>query len=141
MELTLLQDGTETNILSLHRSDPKVEEERLSEADLVLDEVDLTRVELALVKDQAMSFLRSNGGVLAQPVVLFWIKNDGVYTSLFPTTDGNALAQSIATGHVFPTDWKFPTEAVPGVTPRDALWGNVFRTVYALAMKFRDKPG
>ena len=159
-DLTLLQDGTATRILSFRRSNSNDEEERLSEVCLVLDEVDLSPVQFALVKNEAITYLRRNGGVLAQPVSIFWIRIDGVYTSAFPTTDGLMLAADIASNHTFSTVWKFHpvpelgattpqifsteqpgTAPPPGVTVRDALWNDVLRSVYGLAVKWRDKPG
>jgi VWFA-related protein len=113
----------------------------LSEVCLVLDEVDLSPVQFALVKSAAIDFLRRNDGGLEQPVSILWVKADGVYGSASPTTDGNDLAQDIATSHVFPTDWMFRSKPDPGVTVRDALWVDVLHTVYGLAVKWRDKPG
>jgi len=138
---TLLQDGAATNILSFHRSNANSQDERLSEVCLVLDEVDLSPVQFALVKDDAINFLRSNGGILAQPVSILWVKADGVYTSALFTIDGNGLAQDIASNHVFRTNWMFHSKPDPGVTVRDALWNDVLQTVYGLALKWRDKPG
>jgi hypothetical protein len=56
-DLTLLQDGTATRILSLHRSNPNDEEERLTEVCLILDEVDLSPTQFALVKNEEIKFL------------------------------------------------------------------------------------
>jgi VWFA-related protein len=158
-DLNLLQDGTATRILSFRRSSSSDEEERLNEVCLVLDEVDLSPVQFALVKNETINYLRRNGGVLAQPVSILWIRTDGVYTSAFPTTDGLMLAADIASNRAFPTVWKFHSvpqpgatlqifstvqsgvSPPPGVSVRDALWNEVLRSVYALAVKWKDKPG
>lgn len=140
-DLTLLQDGTATKILSFHRSNANSDDGRLSEVCLVLDEVDLSPDQFAFVKNDAIDFLRSNGGILAQPVSVLWVKPDGVYTSAFFTIDGNGLAQDIASNHVFRTSWMFYDKPDPRVTVRDALWNDVLHTVYGLAVKWRDKPG
>lgn len=140
-DLTLLQDGTATKILSFHGSNQNDDQERLSEVCLVLDEVDLSPVEFALVENQTISFLRRNGGLMPQPVSIMWLKTDGVYSSAFSTSDGSSLAQEITSNHVFPTVWKFPPELHPGISLRDTLWDEVLRTVYAQAVKWRDKPG
>jgi hypothetical protein len=152
-DLTLLQDGTATRILSFHRSNSSDEEEHLSEISLVLDEVDLSPGQFAIVENAAISFLRRNGGVLAQPVSILWVRTDGVYASGFPTTDGNSLARQITSKAAFPIVWKFPllpqsvvtckpgASPKPCVTVRDALWNEVLRSVYGLAVKWKDKPG
>ena len=122
-------------------------------SDTLLDEVDLSAVQFSLVKDETIKYLFSNDGVLTKPVSVLWVRSDGVYTSSFPTTDGNKLARDIAAGHVFPSSWKFRSKPPgggklqAGITPqvavdlRDALWNEVLRTVYALALKWRNKPG
>jgi VWFA-related protein len=140
-DLTLLQDGTPANILSFHRSKPGDKDAQLTEVCLVLDEVDLSAAQFDLAKTEAIEFLRSNGGMLAQPTSILWVRTGGVYSSAFPTTDGFLLAQDIASSHVFATDWMFHSKPRPGVTIRDDLWNEVLRTVYALAVKWRDKPG
>jgi len=140
-DLSLLQDGTATNILSFHRSNSADENERLSEVYLVLDEVDLSQAQFALVKDAAINFLRRNDGVLAHPTSILWVRTGGIYASAFPRTDGNALAQDIASNRIFPTAWKFQPEPQFGVTLRDALWHQVLRTLYGLAVKWSDEPG
>ncbi|HEX4321721.1 MAG TPA: hypothetical protein VHZ52_12495 [Acidobacteriaceae bacterium] len=140
-DLTLQQDGTATKVLSFHRSNSNDEDERLNEVCLVLDEVDLSPMQFAFVKNEAINFLRRNDGVLAQPVSILWVKTDGVYGSAFPSTDGNDLAQDIATNHVSPTALKFYMDPQPNVTPRDARSIEVLRTVYAAAVNWRDKPG
>jgi VWFA-related protein len=136
-DLTLLQDGAAAKIVSFHRSSLS----DFSEACLVLDEVDLSPVDLALVENETISFLRRNGGVLPQPVSILWVKADGVYRSRFPTTDGNSLAQDITSNHMFPTPWKFRRTRQPGISLRDTLWDEELRTVYAQAVKWRDQPG
>jgi hypothetical protein len=113
--LTLLQDGTPTKILSFHSSQSGDKDADLTEVCLVLDEVDLSSTQFDLVKTEAIEFLRSNGGMLAQPVSILWVRNDGVYSSAFPTTDGFILAQDIASGRVFPTDWMFDIKPRPNV--------------------------
>jgi hypothetical protein len=152
-DIALLQDGAATKILSFHRSNSNSEDERLSEVCLVLDEVDLSSKQFGVVKSETINFLRRNDGVLAQPVSMLWLKTDGVYMTAFPTADGNSLAQDIASSRVIPTSWKFHLGPQPGVglqagsTPqvdvtfRDDLWIEVLRTVYALALKWRDQPG
>ena len=158
-DLTLLKDGTSMKILSFHRSESMDEQERLNEVCLVLDEVDLSDVQFALVTNAVIDYLHRNGGVLTQPVSLLWIQRDGVYTSAFPSTDGNRLAQDIVSKRVFRTAWMFREESQPGVTLqlsvapqpdnsskpivslRDSLWAEVLRTVYAQAVKWREEPG
>jgi hypothetical protein len=152
-DLTLLQDGTAIKILSIHRLNSSDEEEQLSEVSVVLDEVDLSEMQFALAKSAAISFLRRNHASLAQPVSILWVRRDGIYASAYPTVDGDHLAQDIASGHVFPTDWKFHPTPQPAVTLlagrdlqqgmslRNSLSVEVLRAVYALAVKWRDKPG
>lgn len=140
-DLTLLQDGTVTKIVSFERSNRTDENEHLSEVSLVLDEVDLSPDEFALARDAAVSFLHRNDGVLAAPVSIVWIKSDGIYTSAFASTDGLSLAQDIVSGHLFPTNWMFHLAPHPRVTDRDASWIDILRTVYGLAVKWKNRPG
>lgn len=136
-DLTLLQDGTATKVLSFHRSNRS----DFSEACLVLDEVDLSPADFTLVEKETIRFLRRNGGKLPQPVSIMWVKADGVYRSHFPTSDGNLLAQFITSDHALAMDFKFRHEPHPGIRLRESLWDQVLRTVYSQAVTWRDKPG
>jgi hypothetical protein len=72
------------------------ENERLTEVVLVLDEVDLSFVQLELVRDESIKFLRQNDGYLGQPTSVYWFTTSGLYATSSPTTDGNALAEDVA---------------------------------------------
>ena len=99
-DFTLLDNGEPSQILSFHPSNPDQPEQRLAEAGLVIDEVDLAPVQLEAAKAAAIAFLRRNGGALAQPTSVFWLKSDGLYATTAPTTDGIDLAEEIGRAHV-----------------------------------------
>ena len=144
-DFALLDDGVAQKIISFEASNKATDEnERLTEVVLVLDEVNLSPVQLELVKDELIKFLRQNGGHLGQPTSVYWFTTAGLYASEKPTADGNALAEDVA-HHRSPRElWKIPpnrdlrkTEA----SERNRLWDRALQTVYTIAVERRNKPG
>ncbi len=69
--LTLMDNGVSQKIVSFAASNqPPDENERLTEVVLVVDEVNLSPMQLELVKNESIKFLRQNGGHLGEPHLL-----------------------------------------------------------------------
>jgi VWFA-related protein len=106
-EFTLLDNGQPRNIVTFQafdnaasKPDPPVE------IILVIDELDLPPVLLGPVEQAAQKFLLQNGGHLAQPVKIYRIGSDGLFTSAVPTADGNALAKEVGERKELRTVWR-----------------------------------
>jgi VWFA-related protein len=155
-DFTLTDNGVPQKIISFATSNQSTNEnERLTEVVLVLDEVDLSFVQLELVKNQFIKFLRQNGGHLGEPISLYWFTTSGLYATATPTTDGNALAEDVAhhgsrrTVLALPRSYDpFETaESKPGrvcqrCEPQSyARWVRSLRAVYAIAIERRAAPG
>jgi VWFA-related protein len=144
-DFALLDDGAAQKIISFEASNQATDEnERLTEVVLILDEVNLSPVQLELVKDELIKFLRQNGGHLGQPTSVYWFTTAGLYASEKPTADGNGLAEDVAHRRSPRELWKIPpnhdlrkTEA----SERNRLWDRALQTVYTIAVERRNKPG
>jgi VWFA-related protein len=111
---------------------------------LVLDEVNLSPVQLEFVKDESIKFLRQNGGHLGQPASVYWFTTSGLYASATPTSDGNALAEDVAHHRSPRMIWAVPRSRDPFLTAeseRVARWERSLRAVYSIAVERRDDPG
>ena len=144
-DFTLTDNGVPQKIVSFAASNqPTNENERLTEVVLVLDEVDLSPVQLELVKDESIKFLRQNGGHLGEPTSVYWFTPSGLYATAAPTTDGNALAEDVAHHNSHRTVWAVSRSPDPFVTAeseRYARWVRSLRAVYSIAIERRDVPG
>jgi VWFA-related protein len=144
-DFTLLDDGVPQKIASFEASNKATDQnERLTEVVLVLDEVNLLPVQLELVKDESIKFLRQNGGHLAQPASVYWFTTSGLYASATPTTDGNTLAEEVVDHGSPRTVWTVPRNHDPFMTTeseRYARWERNLRAVYSIAVERRREPG
>lgn len=149
-DFTLLDNGAPQKIVSFRASDPgaadgsPVDNERLTEVVLVLDEVNLSTAQYYVAKTETIEFLRENGGHLARPVSLCWFTTTGLYASAKPTTDGNALAEQVAHRRPSRVLWENPPKVNLGFTieqRRHALWDKALKAVYSIAVARRDTPG
>ncbi len=144
-DFTLMDNGVPQKIVSFAASNDTTDEnERLTEVVLVLDEVNLSPVQLELVKDESIKFLRQNGGHLDQPVSVYWFTNSGLYASARPTTDGNTLAEDVAHHRSPRTIWAMPRSRDPFMTAeseRVARSERSLRAVYSIAVGRRGDPG
>src|SRR5271168_4127816 len=144
-DFTLLDNGVPQKIISFAASNEAADgNERLIEVVLVIDEVDLSPVQLELVRNETIKFLRQNGGHLAQPASIYWFTAVGLYASANPTTDGNALAEDVARHHSPRVLWKLSPNRDPHATAaseRYRLWDRDLQTLYSIAIERRDKPG
>ena len=94
-DFTLLDDGRPANILSFHAIDAAKAVSKPAEVILMLDAVNLGLQTVARTRVGLASFLRQNGGHLAQPVSIFVFNDDGVKVLAQPSMDGNALATQL----------------------------------------------
>jgi VWFA-related protein len=144
-DFTLMDNGVPQKIVSFAESNQTTDEnERLTEVVLVLDEVNLSPVQLELVKNESIKFLRQNGGHLSQPASIYWFTTSGLYATATPTTDGNALAEDVAHHGSPRTVWAIPRSRDPFVTAeseRYARWDRSLRAVYSIAIERRSDPG
>jgi VWFA-related protein len=139
-DFTLLDNGVEQKIVSFAASNGAADEdERLMKVVLVLDEVDLSQVQLELVKNESIKFLRQNGGHLAQPASVYWFTTSGLYASATPTTDGNALAEDVAHHRSPRTVWAVPRNRDPFMVAE--RWDRTLQAVYSIAVERRNDPG
>jgi VWFA-related protein len=148
-DFTLLDNGAPQKIVTFRSPDrtlngPTDENERLTEAILVLDRVDLSPVQFTAVKNKTIEFLRQNGGQLSVPVSVYLFTAGELHASANPTTDGNALAEQVAHNRLPRLLWdtsRVSREGVPQAQLRSAQWDSALRTVYSIAVERRDKPG
>jgi VWFA-related protein len=63
---------------------------------ILLDTLNMTVLEVAQARTAIDHYLRQNGGHLAGPTSVFIFSEDGIKGQTNPTTDGNALAESVA---------------------------------------------
>jgi VWFA-related protein len=144
-DFTLLDNGVAQKIVSFEASNQASDEtERLTEVVLVLDEVNLASIQLELVKDESIKFLRQNGGHLAQPTSVYWFTAAGLYASARPTTDGNALAEDVAHHRSPRVLWKVKPNHGAHTSAElewSALWNRAIQTVYSAAIERREKSG
>ena len=145
-DFTLTDNGVPQKIVSFAASNqPTDEDERLTEVVLVLDEVDLSPLQLELVKDESIKFLRQNRGHLGEPTSVYWFTTSGLYATAAPTTDGNALAEDVAHHHSRRKIWADSRTYDPFLKPEEneryARWNRSVRAVYSMAIERRGAPG
>jgi VWFA-related protein len=144
-DFTLTDNGVPQKIVSFAASNqPTNENERLAEVVLVLDEVNLSPLQLELVKDESIKFLRQNGGHLGEPTSVYWFTASGLYATAAPRTDGNAVAEDVAHHASHRTVWAVPRSYDPFVTAeseRYARWVRGLGAIYSIAIERRGVPG
>ena len=91
--LTLRDNNQPGKILSFHAYGGSAQPgERPVEAIVLIDTVNIPFQAVSFVREQVQSYLRQNGGHLAQPTSLFIFANERVDAQRLPSLDGNALA-------------------------------------------------
>lgn len=136
-DLTLLDNGKPARILTLRPAYPSDINARLTEVALVIDELNTSGMVLAQARSDLINFLRRNHGTLAQPTSIYRLTSTGFYGSAWPTTDGNQLARDVARNSFPRPIWRLPTL----VLRNQNNWSKAVRSVYALAVKWREDPG
>jgi VWFA-related protein len=140
-DFTLMDNGVPQKIVSFAASNQSTDEnERLTEVVLVLDEVNLRPLQLELVKNESIKFLRQNGGHLGEPTSIYWLKTSGLYATAKPTTDGNALAEDVAHEGSSRTVW-ISRIWDPFMTGEGGMSNRSLRAVYSIAIERRGDPG
>jgi VWFA-related protein len=141
-DFTLLDDGAPQKIVSFEASNKTTDEnERLTEVVLVLDEVNISPVQLEVVKGETIKFLRQNAGHLAQPTSVYWFTTSGLFASAKPTTDGNDLAEDVAQHWSPRVLWKLPLNRDLQKASASERVNRALQTIYSIAIERRDKPG
>lgn len=151
-DFTLTDNGEPQKIISFAASNqhPATENEQLTEVVLVIDEVNLSPKQLKIVKAESITFLRQDGGLLPHPTTVYLFTNFGLYATLAPTSDGNALADDVARHRYQRKVWtpsrvqdpllssslRVETEA-----QRNSRWELSLQAVYSIAIERRLKPG
>jgi VWFA-related protein len=92
-DLKLTDNGKPAKILSFRGYDGKtVLPNPPVEVILVIDELDLSPQLVAFMRDQAMSFLRQNGGRPELPISIMLLTDRGLRVQPQPSLDGNGMA-------------------------------------------------
>ena len=95
-DFTLKDNNQPAKILSFHTIDATVQQAGPpAEVILLLDAVNLGFMTVSRERLDIATFLRKNGGHLAQPVSIFLFTNEGVKVLVQPSTDGNAMAAQL----------------------------------------------
>jgi VWFA-related protein len=110
-DFTLLDNGQPAKTLSFEAFSATAVPNPPVEVLLMIDELNISELQLTAEKHEAEIFLRLNNGHLLQPVTVYWLDKDGLSTSGRPSSDGNALADEISQGREQKRIWKTPTVA------------------------------
>jgi VWFA-related protein len=95
-DFTVLDNNQPAKILSFHAYDATANPpDTPVQVIIVFDTVNTDFNAVSYTRQQVSSFLRLNGGHLAQPVTLAFLTNTGVEPQGPPTVDGNALASTL----------------------------------------------
>jgi VWFA-related protein len=95
-DFTLLDNGQPTRIFTFTASAGSADGSDTSPLlILVFDELNLSAQQLSQARHAAAAFLREGGGRLAQPVFLYRITSDGLFSSSQSSLDGNELAEQV----------------------------------------------
>lgn len=144
-DFTLLDNGTPQKIISFRSSQAADANARLSEVILVLDQVDLSPAQIALVRRDVAKFLRQNNGHPPIPVSIYWFRRTGLYATSAASTDGNELADEVVNDRAQRELWEIPPAPqgnIGALGARSAkLWDSALRSVYTIAIERKELPG
>jgi len=102
-DVTLLDNGQPKKILSFQGFDGITAKPGTPvEVILVIDAVNLSQEQVAAAKSSVKKLLRANQGHLAQPVQVFLLSPAVLSSTRAPSTDGNTLADQVASGTGLP---------------------------------------
>ena len=94
-DFTLLDNNRPQNIVTFRAMDGTIAQPANSlEIVLMIDELNLLPGEagVAGLHRDVETFLRANGGALAKPTIIYRLTKEGLFVTLHPTMNGNALA-------------------------------------------------
>jgi VWFA-related protein len=94
-DFTLLDNNRPATLLSFQAYGGTALPEAPVQVVLVIDNVNEGFDDVSLSKNDVETFLRQNGGHLAQPLSIFWFTNKGLDVQPTPSQDGNALAAQV----------------------------------------------
>ena len=129
-DLRLLDNNVPEQILSLRASNPADVNERLNEAALVLDDLDLPERLVLQAREDLIRYLRRNRH-LDQQTTIYQLTSSGMHVLAESSSDGYALAASIM---------RASTRERRDSKPIDN-WNMALSAVYSLAVKWREEPG
>ena len=96
-DFTLLDNGQPRKLVSFRAHDAAANQANEPvEIILLIDALNRTVSQLAVAEEEAEKFLRKDQGRLRYPAMVYRLTEDGLSASMHLTTDGNALAEEIA---------------------------------------------
>ena len=96
-DFTLLDNGQPQKLVSFRAHDEASNKANEPvEIILLVDALNLPTEQAAIAEQEAEKFLRENQGRLKYPAMVYRLTDKGLWASLQPSTDGNALAAEIA---------------------------------------------
>lgn len=96
-DFTLLDNGEPRNIVTFNAIQGAASgPDSQSQIVLVIDEIDTPPVLLSSIEQTARKFLLRNGGVTSQPVMVYRISSEGLFSSSGPSYNGDELAKEIS---------------------------------------------
>lgn len=110
-DFTVLDNGQSAKILSFRAFGTAAAPTPPVEIILMVDELNMSEMQLTAEEHEAENFLRQKHGQLRQPVSVYWIDNDGLSSSGPPSYDGNLLADEIGQRREPNRIWKTPAVA------------------------------
>lgn len=100
-DITLLDNHEPQKIVTFQAFNGGIQPASSFEVVLVIDELNMQaneqsgEMELAAADREVEAFLRSNDGILQHPTSIYRLTKDGLFATLPPSTDGNALAHHV----------------------------------------------
>jgi VWFA-related protein len=143
-DFTLLDNGQPQKLVSFRAHDEATNKANEPvEIILLLDALNLSTQHAAIAEQEAEKFLREDQGRLRYPAMVYRLTDNGLSASMQPSTDGNALAEEIASKSEPRTVWERPSHADDPLLIGNYS-GRNFLSHYALgtiAIEARRRPG
>jgi VWFA-related protein len=111
-DFTLFDNGQPQKLVSFRAHDESaIKANEPVEIILLIDALNLSTQQAAIAEQEAEKFLREDQGRLRYPAMVYRLTEDGLSASTRPSTDGNALAEEIASRSEPRTVWYTPPNA------------------------------
>ncbi len=154
-DFTLFDNGRAQPIVSFKALDDTTHKpEHPAEIILVIDELNLTPIQVQAAEREAESFLSQNHGRLSNPVCIYRVNEWGLFASTQPSKDGNLVAEEMTRNKQMRTVWPSAMMSIAaqnkaGASPTehvflDPSWRELPHSLTALgaiAIEERRKPG
>jgi len=144
-DFTLFDNGQPQKLVSFRAHDEAANKANEPvEIILLIDALYMLPQQAAVAEQEAESVLREDQGRLRYPAMVYLLNGYGLSASMQPSTDGNALAEEIASGSELRTVWQTPFRAD---AHRRIKGYSVNRNIYslqalgAIAIEARRRPG